>query len=151
MHKLIPAITLLLLGFTLSAHAVTYKWYGDDGNVVYSQQPPEDERPYQRIKGLKKSLSEEATDNASEVDSADTTGGETSAGGGASEAEPSEEDIARQAKLRQQNCEAAKKNLDVYTVYRRFKNEDGTITTMSEEERQKHIQQAREDIETFCQ
>ena len=53
-------------------------------------------------------------------------------------------------KIKSQNCEAAKKNLAVYKVYKRIKGPDGKVTALSDEDRQKRIEEAQNQIDLFC-
>ena len=58
--------------------------------------------------------------------------------------------VCQGAEIRQKNCEAAKKNLEVYTVYRRIRKEDGSVVRLDDNERQKRIDEAKKQIEEFC-
>ena len=139
------SISLVLLSFLVSVavSAATYKWTDENGNVVYSQTPPGSGQ-YERIKGLKHSRSSQANEAESKTDT--NTSKKVSGN--------SPEDLARREELKEElkkdNCEKAKKNLDVFTVYRRFKNEDGTVTRMDENERQAKIKEAEAQIREFC-
>ena len=61
-----------------------------------------------------------------------------------------ERTIAENEKIRQQNCEAARKNLEIYTTFRRFRDKDGNVTRLPEEERLKRLEEAKTQIETYC-
>ena len=52
--------------------------------------------------------------------------------------------------MREKNCEAAKKNLEIYTVDRRIRNEDGEVVRIDDEERQQKIDEAKQAIRDFC-
>ena len=147
MRILITSILFLSFGLTASVQAVTYKWTNDSGNVVYSQQPPEDDRQFQRIKGLKKyqaspteNPEEESATNADSAKNSEET----------KETGYSEEDIARRKEMKEKNCKSAKEALDLYTVHKRFRDKDGNITTMSEAERQANIEKAENAVKEYC-
>lgn len=122
-----------------------YKWTDEDGNTVYSQLPPP-EGEYERL----------------DVRTAPPSSGQSAQGGSsaaesilqdAEESEKQKDIEAQQAKaeeLRKQNCEAAKQNLQVYTVYRRVRDEQGNVKVLEDEERQKLIQEAKDQIAEFC-
>ena len=58
--------------------------------------------------------------------------------------------MAKNASIIKQNCEAAKKNLNVYQVYSRVKDKDGKIRVVSPKEREEKIQAAKDAIREFC-
>jgi len=141
-------ITSLLLSLLMmvSANAASYKWLDENGNVVYSQQPPE-EGPYETIK----------TTTASSTSSRSTPAPSSSF---TSEVQKDTEEreldskvqqeAAKSEQLRAENCKAAKHNLETYTVYRRIKNDQGEIVRLDDNERAKRIQEAKDAIKEFC-
>lgn len=133
------SIILVFLSFLASTtlQAATYKWTDENGNVVYSQQPPKS-GPYEVIKGLKQSRSTSSTETASSPDSSSQQSGDN-------------EQSADNAELKRVNCAAAKKNLDIYKVHRRVKDQSGKVTTLSDEERQKRIEEAEAQVRLFCE
>ena len=46
--------------------------------------------------------------------------------------------------------QAAKDNLQKYTAYRRFKNEEGVVEWMDDNVRLQKIQEAKDNIQEFC-
>lgn len=136
------SISIFLVVFTFLAssatQAATYKWTDENGNVVYSQQPPKS-GPYELIKGLKHSRSTSGENS-----------GETQFGSDDNKEEGSGGLSAEEAKLKEQNCEAARRNLEVYKVYKRVKNQDGEITTLTDEERQKRVEEAESQVRLYC-
>ncbi|MDH3947852.1 MAG: DUF4124 domain-containing protein [Gammaproteobacteria bacterium] len=138
--------SLLFCLIMVSANAATYKWLDENGNVVYSQQPPE-EGPYETIKTKKyppastRSTPPPSTSFTTEVKQ---------------EAEESEldskvqQEAAKSEQMRADNCKAAKNNLETYTVYRRIKNDQGEIIRLDDNERAKRIQEAKDAIKEFC-
>ena len=134
------SIILVFLSVLVSTSltAATYKWTDESGNVIYSQQPPES-GSYELIKGLKHSRIRGA---ASTTQATNDTPAPT----------PKDNDELTEEgkKIKAQNCIAAKKNLDVYKVYKRVKGQDGKVTTLSDEERQKRIEEAQNQVNLFC-
>lgn len=128
-------LVFLSLLVSTSISAATYKWTDDNGNVVYSQQPPKD-GPYKVIKGLKHSLRSSSS---------------TDEGGSSEKNAPSTlAETAEKEEEKKHNCEAAKNNLTLVKTYDRIKNEDGSITTLTPEEKQKQIKEAEDQIRLFC-
>ena len=141
-------ITSLLLSLIMmaSANATTYKWLDENGNVVYSQQPPP-EGPYETIKTKKSPpASSRSTPSPSSSFATDVK----------REAEESEldrkveQEAAKSEQMRADNCKAAKHNLETYTVYRRIKNDQGEFIRLDDNERAKRIQEAKDAIKEFC-
>ena len=141
-------ITSLLLSLIMLApvNAATYKWLDENGNVVYSQQPPE-EGPYETIKTINPSPTSSHSTPA--PSSSFTT--EVQQEGEERELDQKvEQEAAKSAQLRADNCKAAKHNLETYTVYRRIKNDQGEIIRLDDNERAKRIQEAKDAIKEFC-
>ena len=140
-------ITSLFLSLIMmvSAHADSYKWLDENGNVVYSQQPPA-EGPYETIK----------TTKPSPASSRSTPPSSSFATEVKQEAEEREldskvqQEAAKSEQMRADNCKAAKHNLETYTVYRRIKNDQGEIIRLDDNERAKRIQDAKDAIKEFC-
>ena len=147
MNTLRIFITSLLFGLIMVSTnaATTYKWVDENGNVVYSQQPPE-EGPYETIK----------TKNSSKTGISSSTPSSSFATEVKKETEVQnldrkvEQEAAKSEKLRADNCRAAKNNLETYTVYRRIKNDQGEIIRLDDNERAKRIQEAKDAIKEFC-
>lgn len=120
--KIVTAACLVLI--TVSAQAALYKYTDEEGNVVYSQSPPES--------GEAKEIKPpppppEPPENEEELS-------------------PEQQKIREQFKT---NCENAKNNLEIYTNTKEILV-DGKIIVLSEEERTKRIKDAKSNIETFC-
>ncbi len=138
MQDFVMRILLLmtLFIFTSSASAGLYKWVDGDGNVHYSQKPPRDKQ-YKRLKApapapettqpLYKSTKK--TDKTAKTLAAES---------------------AKNQKLRETNCTNAKEHLNKYTLYRRFRDKDGNVTTVNDNERAKQIKEAKQAINDFC-
>ena len=141
-------ITSLLLSLIMmvSAHADSYKWLDENGNVVYSQQPPA-EGPYETIKSTARSPA------ASRTTPAPSSSFATDVKQGTEERELDskvEQEAAKSEQIRADNCKAAKHNLETYTVYRRIKNDQGEVIRLDDNERAKRIQEAKDAIKEFC-
>lgn len=138
-------ISLLFSLIMASANAATYKWLDDNGNVVYSQQPPEG-RPYETVKTKKPSSTSlrptpaEASFMSEREKQADEAQVDNNI----------QQDVAKAEKMRAQNCEAARHNLDVYTVYRRVPNDKGESVRLDDNERARLIQESKDGIKEFC-
>lgn len=127
-------------------HATTYKWVDAEGNVTYSQQPPPS-GDYQRLKVPSGGGLDAAAAQAQREAAAKSVGGavtDKKQDGAVAGVE------ADAQALRSKNCEAAKKNLQIYEVYRRVRDADGNVVRLDEKERQARLAQAREQVQEFC-
>ena len=131
-------ITSLLFSLIMaSASAATYKWVDENGNVVYSQQPPR-EGPYETIK----------TKKPSSVSLQPTPAQSSFMAGKEKEAEEAKKDntvqqeVAKGEAARAENCKAAKHNLEAYTAFRRVRNEKGEVVMLDDDVRAKRIEEA---------
>jgi hypothetical protein len=144
-YRIFITSLFLSLIMVVSAPADSYKWLDENGNVVYSQQPP-DEGPYEKIK----------TTKPSPASSRSTPQSSSFATEVKQEAEEREldskvqQEAAKSEQIRAENCKAAKHNLETYTVYRRIKNDQGEIIRLDDNERAKRIQEAKDAIKEFC-
>lgn len=141
--------SVLILGFAGIASAGMYKWTDKDGIVHYSQQPPT-EGNYETMRVDTQSPDGSKTGSGSQSSPTYTMPGAGKTGGtdGAKAIKQAE---AKGEAQRQQNCEEAKKALQVYTTYRRVREKDGTIIRLDDNERAKRIEQAKSAIKEFCQ
>lgn len=142
---------LILVGWLAAfglAQAAMYKWVDDKGVTQYTQYPPPDRKvevmvppppPAEDPEGAQKKL-ETTLQKLDEERKATTTAKE--------EAKKTAE-IAQQ---REQNCQAARGNLEKLTTggRRRVTGPDGVATYLPEEERQKKIAEAKEAIKKYC-
>ena len=139
-------ITSLLFSLIMaSASAATYKWVDENGNVVYSQQPPR-EGPYETIKTKKpSSVSLQPTPAQSSF----MTGKEKEA----EEAKKNstiQQGIAKGEASRIEKCKEAKHNLEAYTAHRRVRNEKGEVVMLDDNERANLIEGSKEDVREYC-
>lgn len=140
-------ILLLVNFFVISlVHASVYKWVDEKGNIVYSQQPPEEQgKEFKRIKGLPK--------NKGQTNSAPAAQGQANQDGGQPARDknnPVKETSSKAQETRRENCAKARKNLELYTTYRRFPDAQGNMTRMDDVERQKKIKESEQLIQDFC-
>ena len=150
MRNLLFTIFVLGLGFSGYTHAAAYKWIDEKGNVVYSQTPPpENDKQYERMQGLPKSSGSSSSGSQSSSDALSSDGSESQGGG--SGGGTGKETTEKALETRQKNCEIAKKNLELYTTYRRFPDKDGNMTRMDDDERLKKIQESEQQIQEFCE
>lgn len=144
--KLYGLVLLLVLASTPAA-AATYKYLDSTGNTVYSQNPPENpDTPYE-VMGEIRSHARPGSDTQP------ATANDSSATSSEQDAD-SDEVIAQKEqeaeKVRQENCAAAKKNLEIYTVYRRVRNKEGEVVRLDDKVRQQKIDEAKQAIKDFC-
>lgn len=121
---------LILLG---SAHAEMYKWTDAEGNIHYSQSippgveattmkaPPPPPTPVQK----KQSKEEEQEIKDQPI-------------------------VTKRDEVVKKNCEAARKNLNIYTNYRRIMNEKGEVEVLDEEVRKAKIAETQKQIKEYC-
>ncbi len=145
-----PAILFsLLLGSLFavsSAMAATYKWTDEKGNVHYTQQPPAD-GSYERMKVDKSRPVYGEPESPPPTASQPATATTKSSSNGA----VVKDELAKNAEIRTKNCEAAKKNLEILTVYKRYKDKDGNVIRMDDNERAQKIEEAKQNISEFCE
>lgn len=123
--------------FASSASAGLYKWVDNEGNVHYSQKKPKNQQ-FKKLKApspaptSSKSLYQQPTDKKNKVSNAAAT------------------ETAKNEKIRAENCEKAKKNLNAYQVYRRMRDKDGNVTIVDDNTRANNIKNAQQAINDFC-
>ncbi|WP_127477798.1 DUF4124 domain-containing protein [Sulfurivermis fontis] len=130
-----------LLAASAGSLATTmYKWTDSEGNVQYTQTPPP-KGSFQKMTPPPAPASEptptQATEPAAEQPAAET---------GQEEAERKRLEAA----VAKHNCETARKNLDIYTAFRRVMNDKGEIVTLDDDERAAKIKEANEMIQKYC-
>jgi len=130
------------------AQAAMYKWVDENGVTQYTQYPPPNrkvevvapppppaEDPQEAQKKLEATLQKQ-----NEQRETATTAGEEQA------------KTAEQAKLREQNCQTARSNLEKLTTggRKRVIGADGVASYLTEEDQQARIDKAKKQIEEFC-
>jgi hypothetical protein len=149
--KYLIGLSCLML-LVSAGHAATYKYLDRDGRTVYSQYPPAS-GPYEVI-DTPKSKSNKYGNNPPSSSNTSSRPSLQERAGKIDEQNKLNRDIASETeknkKLREENCKTARKNLEVYQVYRRFKDDKGNVVRMSDQERLKKIEEARDSIKQFC-
>jgi hypothetical protein len=137
--------TVMVLVMTASAQAATYKWTDKDGNVHYSQKPPA-EANYEK-------LNIKTPPPSSSPTPAPAASGTTATGGSGDQESSSiiKKEMAKSQEQREKNCAQAKKNLELYMVYRRVREKDGTVRYLTDEERAKGVNESKAAIKEFCE
>jgi len=126
-----------------------YKYKGENGNWVYSQHPPASGE-YVTISGPKETRSSKLSkeDRDTKVKKArDALLGTPEDN---AEKDKIGKETSKNAGIRKENCIKSKKALEALQVYRRFKDKDGNVTRMADDERKKRIKNAKENIQQFC-
>lgn len=141
-------LPLLLCSLTPIATAQTYKWIDENGVVSYSQTPPASEEAQKlsikapssnnsatandELKRLRQRLEDLREDRQLATESAEK-----------------EQQVSEKKKS---NCEAARKNLQSLQTSgnRLMKTADGSYMRLIESEREKRIQEAKDQVKAYC-
>ena len=140
--SLIITMTIMWSTAVFAASTNTYKWVDENGNVHYSQRPPPGSN-YEKMK-VKTPSSSSATQSPASDQS------EQKAGTSSKSGNVVENEVAKNQEIRRQNCEAAKKNLQAYTIYKRVRKPDGTVVRLEDQERARLIEESKAAIKEFC-
>ncbi|MET0027386.1 MAG: DUF4124 domain-containing protein [Candidatus Thiodiazotropha sp.] len=131
-----------------SASADTYRWVNEDGVVTYSQTPPPNNAPAEKVKthGTAPSDSEASQQKLQELQQKLADMEEDRA---LKKAEQKQN--AQDKAQREDNCKAARHNLEQLTALgnRLYKVGDDYLR-LTEEERQSRMQEARDQIKQYC-
>ncbi len=124
-----------------------YRWVDENGVTHYTETPPPDTQSTAiRTQGKDPKSAEQAKARLSEQRKAFTEA--------ATDKKAADEEnklAAENEKIKQGNCETAKKNLNVLKHSRiREKGDNGEYTVLTEEQRQARIKLAQERIKEFC-
>ncbi|HEY9147650.1 MAG TPA: DUF4124 domain-containing protein [Gammaproteobacteria bacterium] len=140
MKILLPLFIVGLCAVGTGHAATLYKWTDDEGNVHYSQTPPENRKADQmQIKDSAPSGAPSQTPAAEEEQAADESEPPADAG-----------QDPKVVEIRKRNCETARGNLEVYKTSARIRQADGSIMALSDEMRENLIQEAEKMIEENC-
>ena len=148
--KLAPLkVVALTLAFTLpTAHAGIYQWVDEEGGVHYGERPPP-KGEYRKIKSGNQQPS-----NAQSSNERLNRLLEQQKASEESRKQRNEEAQTKSSneKIRQQNCDTARKNLALLeSISRpRIKNADGSVTRLTEEQRQAQLTETKEKVKEFC-
>lgn len=130
-----------------SAEAALYKWVDEDGNTHYTQQKPPGDIEGEEIKPLPRIETKGAQEQLEE----DQKHLEDSRKKREDLAKEKQEEESNKA-IKKSNCELGKDKMTRLVTSPRVNkvDEDGTVTRVSEEERQEKIKQAQEMIDKNC-
>ena len=126
-----------------------YKYKDEKGIWVYSQHPPASGE-YTTIKGPKETRSSKLSKEASAAKVKKARESVIGKPEDKAEKDKVAKENAKNADIRKSNCEKSRKGLQSLQVYRRFKDKDGNVTRMSDDERNRRIKIAQENIKQFC-
>lgn len=138
-------LVLLVGGLACMAGAAlagnTYKWTDDNGQIQYTQLPPND-RPYTVIKSTTSPISEEAAENSLTSKQSDKANPKAAAG---------EYSSAEKEKLAK-NCDIAKQNREMLRTAAKIRVTDdkGEPRHLTEEERKARLADTEKQIQFYC-
>lgn len=135
----LPRLVLaaIAIAFSASAAAAMYKWTDKQGNVHYTQEPPQE--------GEAAEIAPPPRVTPPATKTAEKSKNEADNGEGEEELTPEQQEAYKR------DCETAKANLELYRTSQRIKQaEDGKVVTMNEELRAKKMQEAEALIQKFC-
>ena len=138
---------VLGLALCYSASADSYKWVDEEGNVVYSQQPPPGDKEAEIIKDPASIRSEQALKNLRDlkINNAKTDK--------AREQQLEEKkQVAEERRVNEENCKKGEAMLASFSTRPTVQlvQEDGSRVRATEAERQQRIAEARAIIKEFC-
>jgi len=151
MRRLALILASLLLSLFMSGSAYAgsmYKWVNESGNVVYSQHPPAEGIKYERIKTINPSRSSpKATAPASSLSAKESILKDQAA---REERDLLKKEMDKNAAERAKNCKLARDRLRFFQVQRRWKDKDGNIVSMEDDERLQKLDEAKQQVTDFC-
>lgn len=141
-------VFILLCGILFNgfSYAAMYKWIDENGRTHYSQSPPnsgvEVETIEPRAKVDTDSANKEITEQSKKAKELRDK---------RLSKEEQKRKVEQDADIKEKNCNQVKKS---YTSYQKpritLENNDGSSRILSEEERQKGLNKAQEQIDDFC-
>jgi hypothetical protein len=159
-YRLLSITLLMMIGFSTPVEGredAYYTWVDENGVTNYSQRDPKiKEATYvtrSAVRFGRRSLSEPATDTNQE------SGGEENTDGGEAGLDPEaqmqkeRDEVQKEiARIKESNCEIGKRNLAKLEAYARIRVKDATgeEVVLSEEEKQKRVNEARATIRENC-
>ena len=144
------ALWLALASLWGNAAADVYKWVDDQGQIVYSQSPPPPPKRSVRVKMVPgPDPAEIAHAQEALQQSIERIYEQEEKKRQARAEQDAQKEIQKQ---RAKNCEIARQNLNTIQNLgrRRIISPDGTPVFLSEEERAARIEEARKNIEAYC-
>ncbi|VAX11288.1 hypothetical protein MNBD_GAMMA25-1725 [hydrothermal vent metagenome] len=142
--------SLLLSFFILSSSQATstYKWVNSAGNVVYSQHPPAESIKYEKIQTIAPSRSSsKSSSSGSSVSARESIMKDKAA---REENEVVRQEMSKNEAERVENCKKARERLRFYQVQRRWKDKDGNIQSLEDDERMVKLDESKQDVRDFC-
>ncbi len=148
-------IMLLLLMFSFVASAQVYKWVDADGNTQYTDQPPPSGAAQNEKKlNIKPAPPSSQAKKPSETDSDDEAADDTKLSFSERRVarKQAKEEKEKQAEELHQKCVHAKGQLKMYRDTPRLRVPDGKggVVYVDDDVREKHIQEAQQNIAAFC-
>lgn len=140
-----PALLLGAALLTMSAGvpaAGMYKWTDSQGNVHYTQTPPP-KGNYQQMTAPRAPTAPEPAEPQQGAAAPATPKPDQAT---ASDAKRKE----LEAEVAKHNCEAARRNLNVYSTSNRVMNEKGEVEVLDDKAREAKIKEANKMIKQYC-
>ncbi|WP_281646347.1 DUF4124 domain-containing protein [Parendozoicomonas sp. Alg238-R29] len=131
--------------FNASAQDTVYKWTDSNGTVHFGKQPPEDAE-FTQFKTTKVNTADgrhtERSESEREPRSAES-----------SKTEEYDQQLSKLAKQQQEACRKATENKERLLSSHRIqmKDADGTVRTLSHEEKLEQLKRADEGIQEYCE
>jgi hypothetical protein len=156
MFPLIISITTTLGCWQDSCASDVYKWLDEHQQVQYSQTPPPQGVRYSRINVAQPASPPHRDADGSGTDSTDSPQERARAmdeqNAASQKAASQAKEEAEVAKLRQQNCVTAKNNLMLLNQggHLSYKDKDGNLVRLTEEDKTKRAEEAKKHIAEFC-
>ncbi|MBI5041562.1 MAG: DUF4124 domain-containing protein [Gammaproteobacteria bacterium] len=136
------------LALTGMAQAAMYKWVDENGVTQYTQYPPPDRKT--QVMVPPPPPAEDPEEAQKKLETLLQSQDEQHKAAATAEGEQTKTD--EQAKLRAQNCQAARTNLQNLTTggRKRMIGPDGVASYLADEDRQARIDAAQKQIEEYC-
>lgn len=138
-----------LLGISPQSHARLYKWVDADGNTHYTQQQPPDGAAIEDIK-LPASVNIDTQQAIKSFEEQQKKGKELTEAYEKEEKEQNRQ--AEHTELKKENCRKSRAKLENVQSAGRIRavDEYGNVVRATEEERQRRITKAQENIKKWC-
>jgi hypothetical protein len=154
MKRLFMLVCGLFLLPGVAASADIYKWKDADGNVRYSDQPPPGKIPYETMANRKPAATNaepKASGAADAKDKSATDKGQKQKAATDNQQKESQEKQDAQ-RIREQNCTAARSNLQSYKAGGRMVkfDENGERNYLSDQEIASGLANAEKDVSQWC-
>jgi len=142
----VTSVAIALICFAVNVSAAAYKWNDVNGNIIYSQTPPPLGTPYELVDDASIAASSFGVAGTKDLEKRLNESQEAR-----DERKAQEKLIAESEQIKQDNCKQANTNLTALTSRGQVTiKENGLYRKLTEEERQERIQQAKTNIEEYC-